>query len=230
MEILTRRSFTSNPHSVHTSRSIPLPSPSEEDLAETVMLEPTEEELMDLDGDGVETLVMEMAALEALFEAIRGEGLPDRAVALCRQALEAQSSEPRTLEQHIVRAALIRATSEAFAFTTVLPKTTTRPSWVTFVYETIGMAWLRWLMSGDTSAIGLMARIRAAEPDTGHVPDGAIELMSLAEWGAAVEALAVGDEANAKRHFERATEIGAQVGSDSNPSINWTYAASFFRP
>lgn len=221
MEMLTRRSFPSSPHVAQGN------SPSAHDLEEIHMFEPSDEELEDLDSDGVETLVMEMAALEALFDAIRDEGPAARGVSLARQALEAQTREPSTFEQHIVRAALSKATG--LDLPQAVPTPTAGPSWTTFVYETIAAAWLRWFNTGDASAVGLMARIRTLEPDMGHVPDGAIELMSLGEWGRAVEALAIGDEANARRHFERAVEIGSQMGSDSNPSVNWTYAASFFR-
>lgn len=191
------------------------------------MVEPTFESFNVEDND-VEVLVMEMAALEAMFDAVRREGPSSRAVSLCLQALRAQVREPVSFEEHIVRAALCNATGSPLPHGAPTPSED--PDWTTFVYETVAATWLRWLLRRDAGAVGLMARIRAVEPDMNHAPGGAVELMSLFEWGLSVEALAGGHEANAKRHFERAIEIGSQVGSDSNPSINWTYAASFFRP
>lgn len=174
----------------------------------------------------VEALMDNMAALEAVFEAVQGTGSTERAVSLAKQALRSQARAPRSFEEYLVHVSLSRVAG--LPLSKLGPTPSVSPTWVTFVYETVAAAWLRWFTSGDTSAIGLMVRIRAAEPDTHHVPGGAVELLSLSEWGQAVEALAEGDFGKARRHFERAVEVGAQIGSDSNPSINWTYAASIF--
>lgn len=189
-----------------------------------MIIEPNDDDL-DLLDDGMEALVMEMAALEALFEANKGEGPADRAIVLCQQAYEARTSPPQTVEQIVVRAALARVLGEP-APDAPLPLSAQR-TWTKIVYDATAAAWLDWV-AGGKSGEGLTARLRRNEPDTENVPDGAVELLALAEWGKAVEALVQDDLATAKRHFERAIEIGSQVGSDSNPSINWTYAASFF--
>lgn len=193
------------------------------------MIDPIDKEFGDLEEG--EIWVMNMAALEATLEAIRGQGPASRATALARQALVSKNHTSLTLEDVIVKASLrkisggLESSPKEEGFWTPslnLP-------WTSFVYETIGASWLHWLSSRDESGVGLISRLEASESNPGGSTRGAIELLSLKEWGRAVEALSSKNEEEARKYFERSVEIGAQIGSDSNMSINWTYAASIFR-
>lgn len=169
--------------------------------------------------------MLEMAALEAIVEASRGEGPADRAVELARQAWEAQR-EPTTFEQHVVRAALGKVLKKPLDLK--FPSRSSASSWTTYVYETVTLAWLHWAMKGEREAVGLTERLHREEPDTTREPGGAVELLALTSWSQAIERLILGDVTGSKRLFERSIEVGSQIGSESNPTINWCYAASFF--
>lgn len=177
------------------------------------------------EGDGFEALLLQMAALGAIAEANREEGPVDRARYLARQAWEVLGT-PVSFEQHAVQAALAHVLQEPLSMT--LPSLSTTPSWTVHVYESITLAWLRWLVLGDKGAVGITERLRLQEPGKGREPFGAMELGALTLWSQAVEKLALEDTDCARRFFERAIEVGSQIGSDSNPTVNWSYAASFF--
>lgn len=56
-----------------------------------------------------------------------------------------------------------------------------------------------------------------------------IHLMALGPWCRGVGALLDGDHAEALRFFRRATEIGSQLGTETNEAIQWSYAATLFQ-
>jgi hypothetical protein len=54
------------------------------------------------------------------------------------------------------------------------------------------------------------------------------DVMALTRWLTAVENLTRGNVETSRRYFRRATVLGGEYGTASNPVIQWTYAASFF--
>lgn len=214
-----------NPKSKRSSRKKPPQkdlAPSREDIQEARYQEPSDDELLGLEDMGA--ILTEMAALEAIFEANRMKGSQKRALFLCKEALLVGRT-PQSVEEHVTRAALCKATGTPFFNS--LKVRSEQNSWNEIVYHTVALAWLSYIENG-TRADGLVATIKSLESSFGHIQEGAVELLALGEWAKAVEAITCGSLQTAKKHFERAIEIGSQVGSDSNPTINWTYAASFF--
>jgi len=53
-------------------------------------------------------------------------------------------------------------------------------------------------------------------------------MTALAYWEKAITMAITSDFEEAERYFDRATEVGSQYGTRSNPSICWSYAATFF--
>lgn len=52
--------------------------------------------------------------------------------------------------------------------------------------------------------------------------------MALSLWLQAIDLLQAGDYLEGRRFFRRATTLSGHYGTVSNPTIQWTYAASFF--
>jgi hypothetical protein len=52
--------------------------------------------------------------------------------------------------------------------------------------------------------------------------------MALTNWLEGVDQLRRGNVTEGRRYFRRATTLGGLYGTPSNPTIQWTYAASFF--
>ena len=88
-------------------------------------------------------------------------------------------------------------------------------------FEIVAKAWIAW-------AVALPQKPQSWLGELGQVKEGAIRSMTLQPWAQAVEALWENDPVEARRFFRRATEISAQLGTETNPAIQWTYAASFF--
>ena len=82
---------------------------------------------------------------------------------------------------------------------------------------------MRWLTLSEKKVLQDIATIL---PEAGE--DGAVETLSLNFWARAIELLVQEQRIEAKRFFERATEVGSQFGTRTNPSVCWSYAASFF--
>lgn len=57
---------------------------------------------------------------------------------------------------------------------------------------------------------------------------GEIHMMALGAWCHGVGALLREDREEALRYFRRATEIGSQLGTETNTAIQWAYVATFF--
>lgn len=91
-------------------------------------------------------------------------------------------------------------------------------------FETIAQAWMVWAEKGPVSQ-ALEALHQLEDPSTKRE---ALHLMALQPWRLAVMALLKEDPVKARRQFLRATELGGQLGTETNPVVQWSYAASFF--
>lgn len=85
--------------------------------------------------------------------------------------------------------------------------------------------WMQWAR-GD-SPVGMLAPDERRMHPT-EVVHSALDVMALTAWVEAVENLQNGDLSTGRRYFRRATVLGGEYGTVSNPVIQWTYAASFF--
>lgn len=52
--------------------------------------------------------------------------------------------------------------------------------------------------------------------------------MAISQWLQAIRHLQTGNPVEGRRYFRRAVTLGGLYGTVSNPTIQWTYAASFF--
>jgi len=180
---------------------------------------------MQFDDPSVQQLMAQSEALStALAHTERGA---DRNEALClvRRALERGTF--LTVEELTIRSAmrliLGQATltgGESYRFYAAV-----RPPSRHF-FETVARAWMIWAEKGPASeALAELHQLEDPSPK-----EGALHLMALFPWKLATEALLEEDPAEAKRQFLRSTELGSQFGTETNPVIQWAYAASFFCP
>jgi hypothetical protein len=95
------------------------------------------------------------------------------------------------------------------------------------VFTIVGQAWISWATSVETEeaqrALSQLPAPRGPQPE-----GGALHLMALQPWAAAVSALIHDDSLEAQRMFRRATELASQCGTETNSAVQWTYAASYF--
>jgi len=96
-----------------------------------------------------------------------------------------------------------------------------------WVFEVIARGWVAWATKlGREEARKALRKIPA--PKGPRQEGGALHLMAMQPWASAVDALLQHDRDEARRFFRRATELASQCGLETNPAIQWTYAASYF--
>ena len=95
------------------------------------------------------------------------------------------------------------------------------------IFETTARAWMVWVTGGYREQGHELLR-NLSVPRNSQGERGALALMALQPWTVAVSALLRENLDEARRQFDRATELSAQFGTDTNTVIQWTYAASFW--
>lgn len=98
------------------------------------------------------------------------------------------------------------------------------------VFKKTAGAWMAWAFQsgrGRDMALAELKKMTLLVIEATEGAGGALHLMALNPWVAAVTALLENNPEEARRQYHRATEIGAQLGTETNPAIQWTYAATF---
>jgi tetratricopeptide (TPR) repeat protein len=181
-----------------------------------------ENALSDDELEDTPSILAEMEALQAIFDVDFNAGPKDRAMALARQALDLKQN-PSNTEGRLTVVALSHCLGVPRE-DLVLVVPVLGGSWTQRTFEALASGWMKWLTLSDTEVLRTVANMH---PEGGE-DDGAAETLCLNFWARAIELLAQGQPEEAKRFFERATEVGSQFGTRTNPSICWSYAASFF--
>lgn len=181
------------------------------------------DELPEDDGEDTPVILAEMEALQAIFDVDFQEGPLDRAVVLAKHALELKSP-PSSTEGRVTVVSLSHCLGNPRLDLAMTPPAL-EGTWVQKTFETLASGWMRWLTAKDKTILKDIALMHHEEGDE---DDGAVETLSLNFWARAIELLVQEERDQAKRFFERATEVGSQFGTRSNPTICWSYAASFF--
>ncbi len=143
------------------------------------------------------------------------------------QACLTKSPAPTTVEDRIIQSAMSLILSQEVKLPEFHP--TAEPP-EQQLFEIVAHAWMIWA-AGEPSSETL-ADLSLAFADLAQLAPsmkgGALHLMALQPWRLAVEALLREDNSEAVRQFHRSSELGSQFGTETNPAIQWTYAASFF--
>lgn len=176
-------------------------------------------------------LFLESDAMRAAYNAAEGQGDPEAARALVQQVFV--SWRPIDFEGRLTLCAMARVIGEDLS--PFFPQGPVDKPWERRCFETIGRAWATWARDpSDPQAAAMIAQLRAEQTSRESVEGSeaqrrasAVHLMALYFWAAAVEKLAQGDPAEAKRFWKRAIDVGSSHGTPSHPAVQWTYAASF---
>lgn len=175
---------------------------------------------MNFDDPSVRLVIAQAEALSAALAYVNNGTGRDEALKLVAKALDRGTF--LTVEELTIQSAmrLILGQDESVNHRFYAA---TRPPTRHF-FETTARAWMIWAEKGSTSE-ALEALHQLEDPSA---KKEALHLMALQPWRLAVEALLEEDLAEAKRQFLRATELGSQLGTETNPVVQWSYAASFF--
>jgi hypothetical protein len=163
-------------------------------------------------------ILVESRALEAALAVVEGQGDP----ALVSSSIQTMLSlwqpdgSPGDLAKQV---AVHKIAGDSLPTTTWTP-TGSGPE-DRKLFEMVVHAWIAWV-SGTQD---LFESHVEGPPSRG---DGLIHRMALGYWAGAVENLTRHDLVEARRLFRRAAELGGQFGTESNPVVLWTYAASFW--
>lgn len=169
----------------------------------------------------VEQIIEESRALSAAFACIRGTG--DMGVAVSQVASILDSMPPPTnVVGYTTQAAMRFITNRPIEVPNIEPP---NKPYDRYLFESIARGWIRW--ASQTNLDQALEQIQAVKKPPAEV-SGALHLMALNPWRDAVEALLRRDAINARRLFWRASELGSQFGTESNPAVQWSFVASFF--
>lgn len=170
--------------------------------------------------DDVAKILAEGNALtEALTVVEEGCGM-ERALELCLAYLNVH--EVVDHESKLVDCALRKICGLPLETYTSTPKGTSEDTSTAF--EVTSTAWMTWAREGfievplDVAGMGGME-----DPRRG----GGFDVLAISQWAEAIQALSTGSLLEARRLFRRATHLGSEYATPSNPAIQWSYAATF---
>jgi len=180
-------------------------------------------ELPQQNDESLSVILAEMDALEAVFDANFRNGSRDRAEALLRYALNIRPPQ-RTVEDRLTVVAMSHCLGIQRSDLALVepPK---KGGWRVKTFNTIATSWMRWVTATEKRSPLLM---KDTMQGGDQATDREAETLSLNFWAQALELFTQGRLAEAQKFFERATSVGSQFGTSTNPPICWTYAASFF--
>lgn len=168
----------------------------------------------------------EIHALVQALAVLRGEADP-LTVRLLVQNLPsfptAQSFEEMTIARAISK--ICEAEPKAVPR---FPSTPAPDLWEDRLFEGICRAWMLW--ASETGGGLQILEVLQTERSTSrskYSGGSSLNLMTLYQWISAVTAL-IQEDPGAYEAFQKAGTLGSEYGTASNPTIQWTLAASFF--
>lgn len=174
-----------------------------------------------LENPEVSHLLLESRALSSALACTRTGGDPEKALELTQKA--SQGHQVHDVQDHVVKCAMSRILGEApqaLNLTARVKDANTR------MFVSVAQDWIDWVAKDSVEKNPPSRRpSEVLRKETLH--GGALEELALDFWYRAVRFLQE-DLPEARRFFERASEVGSSYGIGINYSIQWTYAASFF--
>lgn len=178
----------------------------------------------DREHEKLSTLLVEMDALHTILQVVDQGVDSDEAISLTRSAFD-QPRPVDSAEERIIFRAMAKILAQP---ATVSLKSPTKSPWERHVFESVARAWICWADDpASKTPLEEIPRLRVGQRGTCKQA-GAVHLLALYFWAAAIEALAKSDRVEARRLWRRAIELGSSFGTPSNAAILWSYAASFF--
>lgn len=177
------------------------------------------------DSEDTTTILSEMAAQKAVFdEAFSSTPNRERVVSCVESTLKLLPNDPEKFETKLLVFCLSYCLGNPRV--DLIPEKTSESKWTRKAFEALSIGWMRWMMNrDDVGVLYYVANMHNYEP---RGEDKSFDTLILNFWAKAIELMVLNRPAEAKGFFERANEVGAQVGTSINPSICWTYATSFY--
>lgn len=197
---------------MHTSTSSPPSKPSGETFLQPVTVGESFQEIRRLMSEG--------RAVAMACEAIEGRESPLKVQQFIQGLFRNQPTD--TVEDLVTWYAMGKIAQEELPAPARIEEEPEDSERVLFL--AVAWAWMTWV-SGGSKASALAELDRLDQEESPSV----LHHLALSNWAFAVRALLMGKTKEAKRRYRRALDVGSQFGTESNPVIVWTYAASFFR-
>lgn len=179
------------------------------------------EDLPETSGD-VESVLAEMDAQQAFFDASTGQTTHENVMNLASYALRVRCKD-KTLEDRLATFSLAYSLGETKE--ELIPHRWSRATkWAKRSREDLVVGWMRWIAWRDAESVETALKRMEKDLDT------SIEALAIQYWATAIQALTKEDLDTARRYFERAMDVSSQFGFACNPPICWTYTVSFLRP
>lgn len=177
------------------------------------------------DSEDTTTILSEMAAQKAVFDAAFSN-TPNRkrVEACCDATLKFLPYDPDKFETKLLVFCLCYCLGDPRS--DLIPEKTNEKRWSRKTFEALAIGWMRWMV--DRSDEGVLYYIANMHNDEPGDEDKSFDTLILNFWSKAIELMVLNRPAEAKKFFDRANEVGAQIGTSINPSICWTYATSFY--
>lgn len=170
---------------------------------------------------------MAARALQSALSVVEGQGNPAEAKEFTK-AYQQEYKQPKTPEGYAIAMAIRRVCGQPVKLDS--PGDFANPPEGSWMDRATGMAcisWTHWALENGNTEAGLYT-IKQLRSDI-EASVGVIEGMVLQCWADAIEALYREEPVSESRKlYQRATILGSQYGTKSNPVIQWTYAATFF--
>lgn len=164
----------------------------------------------------VQQTIAETKALGAVLAVVLQGGATDEATALVRSVFEKhRPQDPDTWLRHFAMAHIL-------GVSITLPALASEGDGAQRLFTRTARVWMLWAGGQLEAARGLLTT-----PEPNH-EGGEIHLMALGPWCLGLDALLRSDREEARRYFRRATEVGSQLGTETNNAIQWAFGATFF--
>jgi len=177
------------------------------------------------DSEDTTTILSEMATQRVVFdESFSITPNRERVEAYAKSTLKLLPDNPEKFETKLLVFCLNYCLGKPRL--DLIPEKTSESKWTRKAFEALSIGWMRWLIDRDDDGVlYYVANMHNYEP---KAEDKSFDTLILNFWAKAIELMVLNRPTEAKRFFERANEVGAQVGTSINPSICWTYATSFY--
>ena len=177
------------------------------------------------DSEDTTTILSEMATQKAVFDAaFSSTPNLERVFSYAESTLKFLPNDPDKFETRLLVFCLSYCLGNPRF--DLIPETTSNEKWSRRVFEALSIGWMRWMV--DRNDDGVLFYIANMHNDEPRGEDKSFDTLILNFWAKAIELMVLNRPDEAKRFFERANEVGAQIGTSINPSICWTYATSFY--
>lgn len=169
-------------------------------------------------------VLAEMDAQGAAKRAVEGHTSPEEARLAIQGALDL-AADPLTFSAAIEQAAM-----KTILGLPIGPEPYPSPDATTEtrLFEQTALLWLTWLRGEAPRARELCAALRRQAAQGGPLASGAVHRKTLLFWLEAIDLLLQEERAASRRLWRHALDVGSSFGTESHPTILWSYIATFF--